>query len=147
MNDTIQNQLSLMNQQVKELASVYHNIASRAGISDNEFWVWYSLLSSDTECAQQDICDRWSLPKQTVNSVVSNLQKKGYVILEAAPGMKNRKIIRLSDEGRQFGNHIIMRIHQAENIAFAKLTEQERQNGIDLLRKYITLLKGEVYEN
>lgn len=45
------------------------------------------------EYSQQDICNAWSLSKQTVNSIVSNMVKKGYVYLEMVPGSKNRKFI------------------------------------------------------
>lgn len=145
MNTEIKNQLEAINQQIKELASIYRNAAGSYGISDNEFWVWYALLTYEAECTQQDICDLWSLPKQTVNSIISNLSKKGYLSLEVSDGMKKRKIIRLSEEGKQYGERMIRHISCAEQRAFAKLSEKERENCIALLEKYIDFLKGEAY--
>lgn len=146
MNEHIKGQLEILNQQVKELAAVYHGAASGAGISDNEFWVWYALLVLGGEYSQQDICDRWSLPKQTVNSVVANLGKKGFLFLENAPGTRNRKIIRLSAEGRRYGEEIVIQIYQAEQRALEKMSESERQTCIALLGKYINFLKEETNE-
>lgn len=144
MNEHIKEQLELMNQQVKELASVYHGAAVRYGISDNEFWVWYALLVLGGEYSQQDICDMWSFPKQTVNSIISNLSKKGYLFLEAVSGARNRKVIRLSEEGRIYGENIVMAIYQAEQRSLEKMSEEERQMCIMLLGKYINYLKDEV---
>lgn len=45
MNEHMKNQLEVMNQQVKELASIYNDVASKAGISDNELWIWYAILA------------------------------------------------------------------------------------------------------
>lgn len=144
MNEYIKKQLETLNQQVKELAAIYHDAASKSGISDNEFWVWYALLILGGEYSQQDICDTWSLPKQTINSIISNLSKKGYIFLEAAPGTRNRKIIRLSEDGKKYGENIVMGIYQAEQQSLEKMSEQERQTCIALLGNYINLLKNEL---
>jgi len=146
MNEDIKKQLEILNQQEKELTSIYRHAAIKYGISDSEFWVWYALLVMGGEYSQQNICDMWSLPKQTVNSVIANLTKKGYVFLETVPGTRNRKIIRLTEAGKKFGEEKVMHIYEAEQRAIAKMTEQERQTYIELLGKYITLLREEIYE-
>lgn len=145
-DENIERQLSILNRQMKELAYVYHIVAGRSGISDNEFWVWYALLVFEGELSQQDICDSWSLPKQTVNSIIGNLVKNGFVFLEAAPGFRNRKNIRLSERGRKYGESIVRRVYEAEHNTLRKMTDQERQDFIGLFEKYITLLKEEIHE-
>lgn len=144
MDETIKEQLETMNQKVKELASIYRSAASKYGISDNEFWIWYALLVLGGEYSQQDICDMWSLPKQTVNSVVANWTKKRYVYLEAVPGTRNKKIIRLTEEGRAFGENLVLCTYQAEQRAFKNMSEQERKSCLALVGKYINLLKKEL---
>lgn len=139
-------QIEIMNQQAKELAAVYHTVASKSGISDNEFWTWYALLILGGEYSQQDICDLWSMPKQTVNSVISNLSKKGYIVLETVPGTRNRKVIRVTEEGKKYGENIVMEIWEAEQRALSRLTEEERQLYITLMGKFINIFKEEVYE-
>lgn len=146
MNEHIRNQLELLNQQEKELISIYRHVASEFRISDSEFWVLYALLVFEGECSQQNICDIWSLPKQTVNSVVANLSKKGYVFLEPAPGARNKKIVRLTKTGIQFGKSTVFNIYEAEQRALAKMSEQERQAYITSMGRYITLLREEVME-
>ena len=146
MDETIKKQLESMNQQVKELTAIYHRVASSHSISDNEFWVWYALLIVNGEYSQQDICDLWLLPKQTVNSVVTNLTKKGFLTLKPVPGTRNRKIICLTEAGQAYGEAIVANIYQAEQRTLEKLSEQERQLGIALFGRYIALLKEDLDE-
>jgi len=144
MNERIKKQQGILNQQEKELTAIYRSAAIRYGISDSELWVWYALLVLGGEYSQQNICDIWSLPKQTVNSVIANLTKKGYVYLEAVPGTRNRKIIRLTEEGKAFGENRVLHIYEAETRAIEKMPEQELMTFIALMGKYITLLREEI---
>lgn len=143
MDDHMKDQLKILNQEIKELTGIYHQAASKSGISENEFWVWYTLIVMESEPSQQDICDIWSLPKQTVNSIVANLVKKNFVVLKMVPGTRNRKIIRLTESGQTYGQAIVQTICEAEQRTIARMTDQERQIGISLLGKYIHLLREE----
>lgn len=144
MKEQAKEQLEILNQQVKELAGIYHQAASGLGISDNEFWVWYTLFVMGEEYSQQDICEMWSLPKQTVNSVVINMVKKEFVRLEVVPGTRNRKLLRLTDKGKSYGATVVQPIFEAEYRTIARLSEQERQICISLLGKYISYLREEL---
>lgn len=146
MKEQTKQQLETLNQQIKELAGIYHQAAVRQGISDNEFWVWYTLFVMGEEYSQQDICDMWSLPKQTVNSVVMNMVKKELVKLETVPGTRNRKLLRMTDAGKQYVESAVRPVFEAEYRTFARLTEEERQRCVLLLGKYISYLREELYE-
>lgn len=122
------------------MTAIYHHAVSQYGISDNEFWVWYALLA-ESEPSQQSICEMWSLSKQTVNSIIYSMKRKGLVYLERIPHTRNKKIIRLTQTGRKYGNIIIKHVYAAEQHAVDKLTLLELQNYIELLAKYITYLR------
>lgn len=143
--EQIKQSLEVMNQQIKELAGIYHQAAAGLGIPDNEFWVWYTLLVVGEGYSQQDICDLWSLPKQTVNSVVMNMVKKGAITLEVVPGTRNRKLLRLTKAGKRYGETIVHPVFEAECRAASRLTIPERQLCVTLLGKYTTYLKEELY--
>ena len=147
MKEQTKQQLENLNQQIKELAGIYHQAAVRLGISDNEFWVWYTLFVMGEEYSQQDICEIWSLPKQTVNSVVMNMVKRELIKLEVVPGTRNRKLLRLTDQGKSYGEAVVRPIFEAEYRTIARLTEQERQLCISLLGKYIRYLREELHES
>ena len=144
MEENIIAVLESLNQQIKELSALYHRAASRYSISGNEFCVWYALLVLPGEQTQQSICEMWSLPKQTVNSVVAGMVRRGYVELEVIPGTRNKKVIRLTGEGRAFGDRIISKIYAAEQRALEKMTGEERLDCVRLLTKYADLLREEL---
>lgn len=144
MDEHIKSQLEILKQQEKELAFIYRHMATKFKISESEFWVLYVLLVFEGEYSQQDICDIWLLPKQTVNSVVAKLVQKGYVFLEAVSGAGNKKNIRLTRGGINFGESTIMNIYEAEKTALGEMTEEERQDFILLFGKYISLLRKKI---
>lgn len=86
MDKTIKEQIDAINQRIKELNSLYHVAAGKSGISDGEVCIWSVLLCSEEEYSQQDLSDLLYLPKQTVNSIISNLVRKGFVFLERRSG-------------------------------------------------------------
>ena len=146
MKEKTKQHLEVMNQQIKEWAGIYHQAAVRLGISDKEFWVWYTLIVMGEEYSQREICEIWSLPKQTVNSVVANMVKKEFIKLEVVPGMRNRKLLRLTDIGKSYGEAIVRPVFEAEYRTIARLSEQERQVCVSLMGKYIRYLKEELHE-
>ena len=141
MKQSTKGQIDIINQKIKELNSIYHVAAAKSGISDGEICIWSALLNSDAEYSQQDLCDLLFLPKQTVNSIVSNLMKKGFVLLEHVPGTRNRKVIRLSEQGRIYGNERVMWIFRAEQEAMEGTDPKEVQVAIAMLERYITRLR------
>ena len=71
--------LNQMNRQARETDSLYHKAALRFGMSDCTFWILYVLLSEEGELTQQDLCEQWNFIKQTLNSAVNGLCRKGYL--------------------------------------------------------------------
>lgn len=138
-------QLEVINQQIKEIAGVYRGIVSRSGISENEFWIWYTLIIMGGEYSQQDICSSWSLSKQTVNTIVTHMVQKGLALLEVVPGTRNRKIIRLTEAGKNYGESIVRPVSEAENRAFERLPVADRIACTVAFGRYIDILKEEIY--
>lgn len=146
MNKDIKEQIDIINQKIKEMNSLYHIAAGKSGIADGEICIWSTLLSAEEDYSQQDLCELLSLPKQTVNSLISSLSKKGYVFLEHVQGTRNRKIIRLTDEGRDYGQSRVTWIFEAEQKAMEETDPAEVQACISMLEKYIQNLKKEFTE-
>lgn len=146
MNKQVREQLEVIDQQIKDLVGIYRNAVARSGISENEFWIWYSLIIMGGDYSQQDISGMWSLSKQTVNTIISNMAKKEQIVLEVIPGTRNRKAIRLTESGREYGESIVLPIASAEQRALEKLPLKERVACINALSKYISFLKEEIYE-
>lgn len=131
-------------QQIRELMGIFREAATRCGVSENEFWIWYSLILLEKSMTQQDICTAWSLHKQTVNTIVSQMVKKGYAVLEAIPGTRNHKRICLTEQGRQYGEALVSPVFEAEKRAFSRIVLGDRLAFLRVLGSYNTLLRQEL---
>ena len=147
MNETCNGQGRLIIRRIREMLSVYRESAKNLDLSDSEFWVWYTLVTIEGEHTQQDICAMWSLPKQTVNTIITRMRLKKYAYLEAIPRTRNHKIIRLTEEGRRYGGALILPITEAEEKAFAKITDGEHSRFSEIFDKYIELIRAELNES
>lgn len=144
MDSYIRQKIDEINQKIKELNSLYHMAAGEAGIGSGEISIWSFLLNSGKEYSQQDFCEMLSLSKQTVNSIISVLTKKGYIYLEHVPGTRNKKVVRLTEEGVRYGNTHVKWIFEAEQRAMEETELQEISVCITMLEKYILCLRKEL---
>lgn len=120
------------------------SILTKSDIPDGEVCIWSVLLHSKEEYSQQDLSDILSLPRQTVNSLISNFVKKGFATLEHIPGTRNQKVIRLTDAGIQYGESNVKWIFEAEQRAMEESDPQEIEAMISLLEKYILRFRAEI---
>ena len=88
----------------------------------------------------------WSLPKQTVNTVITGMRLKKLAYLEIIPGTRNHKIVRLTEEGKRRGEEIVAPVTCAEQKAFSKMPREELSLLEQLFGKYIETLRGEIHE-
>ncbi len=137
-------QLEAINQQIKDIVGLYRNAVGRLGMSENELWVWYTLIFMDGGHSQQDICGMWSLSKQTVNTIISNMVRKGFATLETIPGTRNRKEIGLTKAGRAYGESMVRPIFEVEQRAIEKLSAEERSACTAAFGKYVGFLREEI---
>lgn len=147
MNLNCKEQAESINRKIKELVGIYREAVKHLNISESEFWIWYTLVAVEGEHTQQDICAMWSLPKQTVNTVITHMRLKKYAYLENVPGTRNHKIIRLTDEGRKHGEKMVSPISLAEEKAYAKISPEELAHVANVFGRYIEIVRGELNVN
>ena len=82
--------LEITNRQFNECNALYHAAAQRCGLSDAAFWTLYALVTSCEPLTQNRIAADWALPKQTLNSAVAAMVKKGLVELFPGKGLLHR---------------------------------------------------------
>ena len=144
MDQNYTEQSSAVIQQIKELVGVYRDAIKRLAISESEFWIWYTLVAVPGAHTQQDICAMWSLPKQTVNTVITGMRLKKFAYLEVVPGTRNHKTVHLTEEGRRRGEALVAPMTQAEHRAFAKMPPEELAAMTQLFGKYVSVLREEM---
>ena len=73
MNYTQSRELKENNRIYREMESIYHEICVKAGISDTDFIVLYSIVEFEDGCCQRKIAKQYSISRQIVNSSVKKL--------------------------------------------------------------------------
>ncbi|MCC8151704.1 MAG: MarR family transcriptional regulator [Lachnospiraceae bacterium] len=144
MDNNTREQIDLIIQKTKELSALYREAAYKSGVSDGEVAIWSVLLNGNKAYSQQDIAEILFLPKQTVNSLISRMARKGYLTLEHAPGTRNRKIIQLTEIGRHFGEQQIQWIFKSEKKAMEDTNPTEVTACVSMLEKYIVQFRKEI---
>ena len=118
--------------QEKRFGALYRQAAVAFDLSECAMWVLYFLISADEPLTQQELTERMMFPKQTINSAVSNLARKGYLELQVMPEMRSRKQIVLTPDGEELARSTVRKMRTAEERAVKAMGE-------DLMEQYIAL--------
>lgn len=143
-DENIRQQLCELNTVLKETDAIYGELAKRSGLSNSAFWLMYSLHEADGICTQREICDQWTMSKQTVNSALKGLEKSGYIVLTSSETDKRSKHIALTDKGLQFAHENIDVVFELEESTLGKMSYVECVAMIESNQKYQKLLRAEM---
>ncbi|WP_066719176.1 MarR family winged helix-turn-helix transcriptional regulator [Clostridium sp. Marseille-P299] len=143
MSVSIRQQLMQLNRLYKESDEIYHDISASMGLSDSALIILYGLCHADHPCTQSELCEVWSIKKQTVRSAVHTLLRKGYVLLEPLPDNPHIKQIVLTEAGKDIMNQTAMPLIEAEEAAFGCLTTEERETLLALTQKQVSYFRNE----
>ena len=98
----------------KKSNSIYEEWAKTHGLSMNSLLVLHTFYDNNGVCTQQFICQKWGIPKQTVNTILKGFESQGYVKLISLDEDKRNKEIRLTTEGKQYAESIINKLQEKE---------------------------------
>lgn len=123
--------------------ALYARAASVLGIGYPEMMVLYALETMG-ELTQKQIALDTGMQKQTVHTVVSALQKKGYLLLEPGEGDKREKQIVLTESGREYAHRIIMPLIKAEDKVYRMIGNERLQAMCETLDLFNLLFEREL---
>lgn len=92
---------------------------------------------------QKNLCNKFKVPKQTMNSAIMNLKEKGFVELRKDENDKRAKNLFLTDKGRKRRDEILIPLDQANRRMYESLGEE---NVVEIT-KYMELLVESISEN
>lgn len=107
---------------------LYSKYAGRYHLTRATMTALDEVYHHDDGCCQKDICCVLNMPKQTVSSVMSNLEKKGLVYKQASLTDKRQHLYYLTKEGCVLCEKIIAGLDKIEFNAFNQLSKQDREN-------------------
>lgn len=140
----LRKEMKELNKQYRETDRIYHEISTKARLSDSAFMILYAITELGDGCQQKDIADIYLFSRQTINSSILGLQRKG--ILQLNKGSGRDLHISLTEKGRQFVEEKIYPVMELENSVFDELTEQESEVYLHLMQKTTRLLRDKVKE-
>lgn len=135
--------LDKTNRQFNECNALYHAAAQRCGLSDAAFWTLYALVTSCEPLTQNRIAADWGIPKQTLNSAVAAMVKKGLLALCPGKGAQSGKIVTLTAEGRALAERTVGPVIAAEQQAMTRQGLAEVEQNCRLTQRYLECLRQE----
>ena len=125
----------------KEVDDLYHMLALKFNLSDSAMWILCTMREANRELTQSEIAQEMSMSRQTVNSTIKNLEKQGYLRLEAVSGDRRNKILSFTEEGETFVKRTVDRVLSLEHQVFENLEVEEQEKITQILRKYTRFMR------
>ncbi|WP_195268709.1 MarR family transcriptional regulator [Eubacterium sp. 1001713B170207_170306_E7] len=108
--------------------ALYEKWAKGQGITVNTLFVIYTVNEYRQDCNQRLICEKLMLPKQTVNTILEALTKKGIVQKKADPSDKRNKRIVFTQAGETYAGPLLKRLSTFEEKALGAMTPEQRED-------------------
>ena len=120
--------------------SIYDEFAKRSNVSSALLWVLYALNDGNSH-TQIEISNDWELPKTTVNTVIKEIQKNGYVDLVPIKGKRREMSIVLTEAGKKYADSVLSDLYKKEAAVYKSLSGEECKIA-DVLEKISKKFKG-----
>lgn len=85
----------------RESIAIYEDWAKQQGLSNNVVMVMESIYSNRENCTPSSISHKWFIPKQTVNTILRDFEKKEYITLLQHPKDKETKLFDLQKKAKK----------------------------------------------
>lgn len=93
---------------------MYEDWAKAHGVFVNSLLVLSAIHGGMEDCTQKKISQRWRIPKQTVNSVPKDFERKGFVEMIPKKEDERNKLIRFTVKGKEYADAIISKLRKVE---------------------------------
>ena len=140
---TLRTQLQSFFTDLSRQNELYALWAKRKGIRPSTMTVLYALDQAAAICTQGQIANQWLLPKQTVHTVVQELEQAGYLVKESKPGQKE-KALHLTPSGQQYAEELLAELYQAEEHTADAIGTESFQQLIKMNHRFTELFEQEV---
>ncbi|WP_298019354.1 MarR family winged helix-turn-helix transcriptional regulator [uncultured Dysosmobacter sp.] len=121
---------------------LYREWAKAHSMSYNEVMTLYAL-DLGRSYTQKQICEEWLIPKQTLNTIVKDLERKGCVCMESLPG-KREKTVRFTERGHAYAGGHLRELYQMEERAMAALDGDMRRAVVEGAQRFTEAFAQEV---
>ena len=123
---------------------VYYEIAKKIGIKENTLLL-LDILREKKQHSQKQICDDWHIPRTTLNTIIKECVRSGYIVLLAQSNSKE-KLISLTESGQIFADNATRTMKEAVQHSMEKIQKEYSTDFIMVFEKYVEYLENE-YKN
>lgn len=134
-NKRIENDVKQFSNEWQSITMTYSDYARSVGISYTSLQI-LKYITGTENCTQKTICEMSFLPKQTVNNIITNFYKKGYIELREMPEDRRNKTIHLTAKGKEYMDTFSPHIEDAEYEAMQTLSDEQRTMLVESIRLY-----------
>ena len=135
--------LDKTNRQFNECNALYHAAAQRCVLPDTTLWSLSTRLAACAPLTQNRIAADWGIPKQTLNSAVAAMVKKGLLALCPGKGAHSGKIVTLTAEGRALAERTVVPVIAAEEKAIRAFGLASAEEMHRLAQRHLECLQRE----
>ena len=139
---TIRDQMKLFCTCLCRQDELYAAAARRRGLSFHTLITLYAL-DQDEGSTQSQLARDWMIPKQTLNTVVKELERQGYVSLDAGRDQKEKRVF-LTPEGRDFAADSLRELYAMEDRAVAAVGPERFREMVEANRAFTEAFEREV---
>lgn len=130
-----------------KINSIYSAFAKRKELSYHALFILYAIYHSKGGCTPKEICDKWLIPKQTINSVLRIFDKRGFVCYETCSQDRRNKKITLSAEGLAYTKPLLDSLYSVEKAAFEKMGDETVNNLVQCSQLFYEKMAEGIKEN
>lgn len=95
-------------------------------------------------CSQNDLCDAWDLDKSTVSGIVMRMVRDGLIEIKASKLDHRRKVIHLTNLGKEKWEQIAVYIHAIDVAAFSGIPFDQQEAFFTTLEKMYSNLSDNI---
>ncbi len=116
-------------QEIASFTAIYSAFAKKHNLSYNDLHFLY-YIATDKQVKAKDISNRWSIPKQTVNSMRHKFIREDLIAIQPDQTDKRQRILTLTKKGKTFMEPIVKKLNHAEKKASKSIDPTHFQNFI-----------------
>lgn len=122
MSDSSSENIRRLMLNVNRIDGIYYRLAKHTGIKENTLSLFYALSDGKAH-SQKEICDKWLIPRSTINTIVRECIHNGYVHLQKEAHTKEKNLY-LTEQGKNYAKDLMNDLFTVERAAFSKTVEQ-----------------------
>jgi len=130
----------MLGEAVYRIDGAYDVCSKNAGVKPNMLWL-LSALNDGQKHSQSQICWDWNYPRTTVNTLVKELEKSGYVVLNPVPGARRELYVELTDSGKAYADSILQNVYDAEDQLFKLYFRDHDMEFVKALNEFSNAMK------